>query len=51
MEFPEGITIIGMMEGTTADQVKVGMDVEVTVGTLYTNKKDEDIVAWKFKAV
>ncbi len=51
VEFPEGITIIGMMEGTTADQVKIGMDVEVTVGALYTNKKDEEIVAWKFKAV
>ena len=51
VEFPEGITIIGMMEGTTADEVRIGMDVEVTVGTLYTNKKDEDIIAWKFKAV
>lgn len=51
VEFPEGITIIGMMEGTTADQVKIGMDVEVTVGALYTNKKDEEIVAWKFKAI
>jgi len=51
VEFPEGITIIGMMEDTTADQVKIGMEVEVTVGTLYTNKKDEDIIAWKFKAV
>jgi hypothetical protein len=27
------------------------MDVEVTVGALYTNKKDEEIIAWKFKAV
>ena len=51
VEFPEGITILGMMEGTTADEVRIGMDVEVTVGALYTNKKDEEIIAWKFKAV
>jgi uncharacterized OB-fold protein len=49
--FPEGIMIIGMMEGTTAEEVKIGMDVEVTVGALYTNKKDEEIIAWKFKAI
>jgi uncharacterized OB-fold protein len=51
VKFPEGIVIIGMMEDMTADQVKIGMEVEVTVGTLYTNKNGEDIIAWKFRAV
>ncbi len=51
VEFPEGITIIGMMEDVTADEVTVGQEVEVTVGTLYTKKTGEDVIAWKFKAV
>ena len=50
VEFPEGINIIGMMEDCTPDEVRIGMDVEVTAA-LYTNKKDEEIIAWKFKAV
>ena len=48
---PEGINIIGMLEGVDQKDVKIGMEVEVTTGVLYTNKNNEDIVAWKFKPV
>lgn len=49
--FPEGLHVIGMMEGCTPAQVKVGMDVEVVITTLYTTKAQEQVIGWKFKQV
>jgi uncharacterized OB-fold protein len=49
--FPEGIHVLGMMEGCTPAEVKIGMEVEVVVGVLYTTKAQEQIIGWKFKPV
>ena len=49
VKLPEGIIILGMMEGCEPKDVKIGMDVELTVDVLYTNKNNEQILAWKFK--
>ena len=49
--FPEGINIIGMMEGCEQKDLKIGMEVELITGVIYTNKNNEDIVCWKFKPV
>ena len=49
--FPEGINIIGMMEGCEQKDLKIGMEVELITNVIYTNKNNEDIVCWKFKPV
>ena len=47
--FPEGINIIGMVEGCEQKDLKIGMEMELITGPLYTNKEGEQIIAWKFK--
>ena len=49
VKLPEGIIILGMLEGCAPKDVKIGMDVELTVGVLYTSKNNEQILSWKFK--
>lgn len=51
VEIPEGLKIIGMMEGCSPDDVKTGMEVELIVGRLYTDKDGIDVISWKFKPV
>ena len=51
VEIPEGLKIIGMMEGCESKEIKIGMEVELIVGRLYTDKEGNAIVGWKFKPV
>ena len=51
VEIPEGLKILGMMEGCKPEDVKIGMEVELIVGELYTDKEGNDIIGWKFKPV
>ena len=51
VEFPEGINIIGMVENLDPKDLKMGMEMELITGVLYTNKNGEQIVSWKFKPV
>jgi hypothetical protein len=51
VELPEGINIIGMMEGCEPKNVKIGMEVETVISVLYTDENKDDILGWKFKPV
>ena len=51
VEMPEGITIIGMMEDCSPDEVHIGMDVKTVVTALYTRKDGEELIGWKFRRV
>jgi uncharacterized OB-fold protein len=51
VELPEGINILGMMEGCDPKDVKIGMEVEVVISALYTTENNEQIMGWKFKRV
>ena len=51
VEIPEGVRIIGPMEGCNLDDLRIGMEVEMVIGTLYTNENGEDLIGWKFKPV
>ena len=49
VELPEGIrvtTLIG--EGYDQNNLKVGMDMEMKIDTLYVDKDGNDVVSWKF---
>ena len=50
VEIPQ-LKIIGMMENCKPEDVKIGMEVELVVGKLYTNKDGDDIIGWKFRPV
>jgi uncharacterized OB-fold protein len=51
VEFPEGINVIGTVEDCDPKDLKIGMEMELITGVLYTNKDQEQIVSWKFKPV
>ena len=51
VEIPEQLKIIGMMENCKPEDVKIGMEVELITGKLYTNEKGDDIIGWKFRPV
>jgi uncharacterized OB-fold protein len=49
VKLPEGIHLIAMMEGCDPKDVKIGMDVEMVMGVIYTNKNNEQVMGWKYK--
>jgi uncharacterized OB-fold protein len=51
VRMPEGIHIIGMMEGCTPAEVSIGMQVQTVIRVLYTDKNGEELVGWKFRKV
>ena len=52
IELPEGIRVTSMI-GTGYDQnsLKVGMEMEMIVDTLYKDKEGNDVVSWRFVPV
>ena len=51
VQFPEGINIIGMMEGCDPKDVKIGLEVETVISVLYTDENKDEVLGWKFKKV
>jgi hypothetical protein len=47
-DFPEGIRIIGII--TRMENLRIGMEVETTVGKLYEDEERE-YITWMFKPV
>jgi len=48
VDFPEGIRLLGMC--TVAENLKIGMEVETTVGKLYEDEENE-YITYMFKPV
>jgi uncharacterized OB-fold protein len=48
VDFPEKIRILGMI--TRLDDLKIGMEVETTVGTLYEDDENE-YITWMWKPI
>jgi uncharacterized OB-fold protein len=51
VEIPEGLKITGVLEDTKPEDVKIGMEAELVVGKLYTDKEGNEVIGWKFKPV
>lgn len=49
VEIPEGLKIMGVVEGCKQEDLKIGMEVELFVGKLYTDNEGNDIIGWKFR--
>ncbi len=49
VEFSEEIQIVGIVVGSTPNQLKMGMAMETTTFTLYRDERGQDIVTWAFQ--
>ncbi len=49
VEIPEGLKILGIMEGVKPAEVKIGMAAELVIGPLYTDRSGCEIIGWKFR--
>jgi uncharacterized OB-fold protein len=51
VELPEKIRVMGMLAGIKFEDIRIGMDVELTIEKLYENQNGEEVVTYKFKPV
>jgi uncharacterized OB-fold protein len=51
VEFPEGISVTGIITESDLNALKIGLDMETTTYTLYKDEKGNDVVTWAFKVV
>ena len=51
VEFPEGISVTGIITETDLNALKIGLDMETTTYTLYKDAEGNDVVTWAFKVV
>ena len=51
VELPQGLRVLGMLTGCRSDQIRIGMDVELTVEPLYRDDQERDVLTYKFKPV
>ena len=49
VELPEGIRILSPLTGCDIEDVKVGMELELTVEKLYDDDEGNQVMAYKFK--
>jgi uncharacterized protein len=51
VEFPEGISVTGILTETDLNTLKIGLNMETTTYTLYKDEAGNDVVTWAFKVV
>jgi uncharacterized OB-fold protein len=51
VEFPEGISVAGIIAETDLNALKTGLDMETTTFSLYKDDAGNDVVTWAFKVV
>jgi hypothetical protein len=51
VEFPEGISVAGLIVESDLDALKIGLDMETTTYTLYQDEEGNDVVTWAFKVI
>jgi len=51
VEFPEGISVAGIIAESDLNALKIGLDMETTTYTLYKDEQGNDVVTWAFKVV
>ena len=51
VELPEGLHVMGMLTAMPADEIRIGMELELTVEPLYRDAGGRDVVTYKFTNV
>jgi uncharacterized OB-fold protein len=49
IELPEGIRVMGMLTGLDFEEIKIGMEMELTLERLYVDEKGNEVVTYKFR--
>jgi hypothetical protein len=49
VELPEGIRILSPLTGCDIEDVRIGMEVELTVEELYDDDEGNQVMAYKFR--
>jgi uncharacterized OB-fold protein len=49
VEFPEGISVAGIIVDSDLDALRIGLDVETTDFVLYQDAEGNDVVTWAFR--
>lgn len=50
VELPDGVRVLSVID-VAEDKVKIGMDLELVIFKLYKDDQENDVIAFKFKAV
>jgi uncharacterized OB-fold protein len=51
VEFPEGISIAGLIMESDLKALKIGLEMETTTYTLYKDDEGNEVCTWAFKVV
>jgi uncharacterized OB-fold protein len=51
VEFPEGISVAGIITESDLNALKIGLDMETTTYSLYKDEEGNDVVTWAFRVV
>lgn len=49
VELPDGLRVMGMLTGVDADDLRIGMELELTVEPLYRDEAGRDVLTYKYK--
>jgi uncharacterized OB-fold protein len=49
VEFPEGISVAGIIVDSDLEALRIGLDVETTDFVLYQDDEGNDVVTWAFR--
>ena len=49
VELPEGLRVMGMLCECSDEQLKIGMDLELTVEALYRGEDGREVLTYKFR--
>ena len=49
VEFPEGISVAGIIVDSDLEALRIGLDVETTDFVLYQDDEGNDVTTWAFR--
>lgn len=49
--FPEGVHVLGHVETSDVDAIRIGQEVEVRIGAIKTNMAGDKVISYKFAVV
>ena len=49
VEFPEGLRVMGMITGCPPAELRIGLEMEITVGVLYRGEEGQDVLTYMFR--
>jgi len=51
VDFPEGVRVMAQLEADNFDELKLGSQIEITIGRVRVGKNGNDILSYKFRPV